>query len=233
VKTLTLSFVTLLLAALLTSTAACGGRELPPYAHWRPDGSLEIRVEEADPNASYSEDYRAIVYEYGNYTCTYGFSGLRFSDSTRSVSISNSPYVVPGDGVLDLFAAVWTDAADNMNVGLFIDTDWKQVEGQLYLLTIDLTYVSENGEEKVLSHVEREPIPLDLSDAIEGVLFYKVAPFPQVWDYCPPVNLAVTNVAGEYIDVLRSFHIAARPVSGSIAESRSQAGEGQTMLCRA
>jgi hypothetical protein len=205
VRTLTLSFVALPLAALLIGAAGCDGKELPPYAYWLPDGALEIRVEEADPNASYFEDYEAIMYEYGNYTCRYQFSGSQCFDSTGCPSISISPFVVPGDGVLDLFAAMWTDAANNMNVGLFIDTDWIQLEGQLQLLAVDYVYASANGDEEVLTPRQREAIPINPSGAIDGVLYYEVRSFPQLTDYCAPVLVAVTNVEGEYMDIARKF----------------------------
>ena len=214
-RAITLLFVIPLLAALLLGAAGCGRTELPPYAHWMPDGSLEIGVEEADPNASsgatgfnsilgYPE--YVIYYDCGDYTQTFAVSTLSAIPSSGGPAVIVSRVVVPGDGVAHFSTAIWRDEAGNMNVDLFMDTDWQDVvQGQLYLLAMDYIEVWDEDGQRDLRPEERDVIPLDLSQSVDGIFYYHVAPFPPATDDFAPVHVLVTNIEGTPLGVLQKW----------------------------
>ena len=130
------------------------------------------------------------------------WAAQRTSVSLGDPPIKMSPLLVPGDGVADFFAAVWTDnPGHTLHITLFLDTDWQQVvDGPLSILSVELVK-SSSGQVVLLGE---SSVEVNLSEAIDGVYVSQLS-FKQennLPDYDESPRVVLTNMSGSAVEVL-------------------------------
>ena len=182
--------------------------QLPGYASVTPEGVVIVDVTQAGGGSpELGTKPGTIKVGIGDQVTRFNLFAESWISQRTSVSLSDppikmSPLLIPGDGVADFFAAVWTDnPGQTLNITLFLDTDWQQaVDGPLSILSVELVKGS-SGQVVLLGESSRE---VDLSQAIDGVYvsqltFKRENNLP---DYDESPRVILTNMSGSAVEVL-------------------------------
>ena len=198
-------FATATIAAV--TLAACmptkGQEVLPAYAHIESADAVRIDLEEASNGFAMLGERNQIALRYEEAEVRFTFSALSGAIELSPVALMKppvkiSPVLTPGDGVADLFAAVWMEGVSGeLHIDVFLDSDWQEVvSGEISIHT----------QEIIGRRPQFSKLAFDFARGLNGVYHHELA-FVDDSEFflCVSPIIWVTNLGGETLDVVNAM----------------------------